>query len=256
MERASEQREKHIRAAAHVTFSDKLSARPGAIQRSLQECCAQRFGERAAEYFELENVRAALVSVVSTTVEHGVIIVTVKTVKTGNERKLTLAQGPGNLFVCSCPMMVSRGVPCKHLIRHLQAITETTFETYAPYFHLRWLLNLTLLTKAIVEIALKSEALRKTLNAESARQHDLADEAEAAHVEAGNAVQPGNAGGASADDDYRDDDQGDFDGGEFNVHEPAAVIDKAPPPGQRRQQLLALATQVADMLVDRFCCTL
>ena len=253
MERASEQRERHIRAAAHVIFSDNSSARPGA--QSLQECCAQRLGERAAEYFELENVRAALVSVVSTTVEHGVKIVTVKTVKTGNERKLTLAQGPGNLFVCPCPMMVSRGVPCKHLIRHLQAITETTFETYAPYFHLRWLLNLTLPTKAIVDIALKSEALRKTLNTESARQDDLADEAEAAHVEAGNAVQPGNAGGASADDDYRDDDH-DFDGGEFNVHEPAAVIDKAPPPGQRRQQLLALATQVADMLVDRFCCTL
>ena len=121
----------------------------------------------------------------------------------------------------------------------------TTFETFAPYFHRRWELNLAMPTKSIVGIALNILELEKLLMAETTHQRDLVDEGAAPNAQ---------GGGACADDDSGDqrggggDDDGD---GEFNdqfvVDQSFVFTDKALPPARRRQQQLALGMQLADI---------
>lgn len=141
MEQASEKRECTFRAAAAVKASDAVLS-VGSSSPSMQEHCGRRFGAKAKSFFTYEvdaalrfNMKESLVD------EAGVQTVILTTVATGKHHPmLTLELGARN-WRCECGIMVSRLVPCRHLIRYFQHCPNVTFEAFAPYFHDRWIMN-------------------------------------------------------------------------------------------------------------------
>lgn len=166
MEQGSEQREHLLRCAAQVKASDlqKAVGAAGAGQ-SLQEQCKRRFGSKAASLFAKEmelTVRFNVTEVIRD--PHGISSVTVVSVRSRKSRLLTLEPGLEKLWKCpTCPVMRSLLLPCKHLGRYLQSLEGVTFETYAAYFHPRWLINTVAPTKTIIKVAIKPAALKQLL---------------------------------------------------------------------------------------------
>lgn len=172
MENTSERREHLLRAAAIVKASDiAIVAISRVSSLSLQEHCTRRFGAKASSFFALELELASRFTLEKSHLGQTVIATNVAT---GKKRYLILAPGT-ELWQCSCGIMVSRLVPCKHLVRYFQDLSGVTFETYAPYFHDRCVINTTLPVKIMSKIALNASIVRDLVTAETIRQGDFSD---------------------------------------------------------------------------------
>jgi hypothetical protein len=192
MERASEERERGLRSSAVVTASDfaVCKAKPA----SLEALCERRFGAKAVTLFteELHNASRYRVSEPQLAAD-GARVVCVTEVQSCKTRQLSLAAAQ-QLWQCSCSTPLSFGVPCRHLVRHLQGVKDVTFDTYAAYFHKRWEINTQLPDKEMLKIAVRPAELKRMLAKDG-------EAAVSSSEGAGAGAGAGTDAGAGADDD-------------------------------------------------------
>ena len=177
LEKVSEDREVALRAAAKVASCDTRK------KGSLFMACSSVFGSRASDLFrsqlnesEMYQSHAAIAGLPAADLP-GCVSVS----RFGRSDKVrTLTLNDAGLWVCSCNYQFSVGVPCRHILRQLSSSRPLdSFDTLKPYFHERWLINVSLPKYPLGKIADKSSLLSAlSASATSSKMKDVADKFE------------------------------------------------------------------------------